>query len=486
MTPGKPCLHRPNALWVASSRLLCRDVDLLLDLAHPWGYVLVFLLALAEGAALVGLLLPGETAMLLGGVLVYQDRATLPLMLLIGCLGSVIGDSVGYWVGRRFGGRIRSSRLGRKVGEAKWEKAGNYLRERGAKAVFFARFLGFLRTLVPPLAGSTGMPYRRFVIFNAPAAALWATSFILLGVAAGRSWEAVDRWAGRASAVLLLVVGIALAIVLAARWLQRREAMLRQRWHAFLDDETVQHLRKRFRPQIEYVQRRLDPRGRFGLYLTIGLAVALLAAAGFGAVVDSLAERGDVAQVDAALLAFFSDHQMPRVDPAMELVAGAANVAWTTGAIFLVGTASYRASRRRRWIVFAVLVLAGALLLDDAARSLLDVFGIRPGHIRAAAASVFPSSEATAGGAFVGQLAYATGRTMSWRVSVWATAAALFVGILAALALLYLARQTPSAMLAGFLLGVFWAGVSVISSNQLSHLWSSSGRGLRGPTRSSR
>lgn len=451
-------------------------MNLLLDLANPWGYIVVFLLAAAEGAALIGLFLPGETAMLLGGVLVYQDRAGLALMLLIGCAGAAIGDSIGYWIGRRFGGRIRSSRLGRKVGEERWERAGDYLRERGAKAVFLARFLGFLRTLVPPLAGSTGMPYGRFVIYNAPAAILWAALFIVLGVVGGRSWHAVDKWAGRASIVLLLLVGIGVVIFLAARWLQRREAIFRQRWQAFINDERVQHLRDRFRPQIDFLQRRLDPTRRFGLYLTAGLAVALLGAVGFGAVTDSLTERGDVAQLDAVVLDFFSDHQMPRLDPPMETIAGAGDVVWIAGAIAFVGAVSYAASLRWRGAFFAVVLLAGALLLDDVAAWLLDAFGVTPGRIRGPATSAFPSGEATAAGAFIGQVAYVTGRVRSWKVSVWATAVTLFMAAIIATAFVYLGRQTPSAMLSGFLLGVFWAGVSVISSNQLDHLWDRSGR----------
>lgn len=455
-------------------------LNFLLDLADPWGYAVVFLLALAEGAALVGLFLPGETAMLLGGVLVYEDRADLPLMLLIACSGSVAGDSIGYWVGRRFGARIRSSRLGRKVGEERWESAGRYLRERGAKAVFFARFLGFLRTLVPPLAGSAGMPYRRFVAFNAPAAILWAAGFVLLGVAAGRSWEAVDQWAGRAAVVLLLLVAVAAVIFLAARWLQRREAALRRRWAAFLDHEAVRHLRDRFRPQLDFLQRRLDPASRFGLYLTAGLAVALVAAVGFAAIVESLGEGGDVARVDAAVLEFFSDHRTRALDRVMEVLARAGGTGWIAGAMCLVGAVSSAATRRWRWMLFAGAALAGGLFLDDVVRPLLQAFGLTTGSAGVAVAA-FPSGEATAAGALVGQLAYTTGRTRSWRAAVWAAAAALFVATVVGIAFVYLGRQTPSAVLGGFLLGSFWAGVSVGGWRQLGHLWNVSRRVLRRP-----
>ncbi len=147
--------------------------------------------------------------MLLGGVVVYQGNANAWLIYAGGVAGAIIGDSIGYWAGRRFGARLRASRLGQKVGSERWERAGTYLRERGGRAVFIGRFAGFLRTLVPPVAGQAGMPYRRFVAFNAPAAALWAIVFISLGLAAGSSWHTVERWSGRASVfVAVLVIAI--------------------------------------------------------------------------------------------------------------------------------------------------------------------------------------------------------------------------------------------------------------------------------------
>lgn len=211
-----------------------KGVDLLLDLADPWAYILIFLLGLAEGAALIGLFLPGETAMVLGGVLVAQGRSTLGGMLLAGCLGSALGDSVGYWVGHRFGGALRQGFLGRKIGQERWERADTFLEGKGGRAVFFGRFLGFLRTLVPPLVGSSAMPYRRFVRFNAPAAILWAAVFILMGVAAGRSWRLVSEWSGRASLVLLILLVFGIALFVAARWVRGRAGILVAGWVALL------------------------------------------------------------------------------------------------------------------------------------------------------------------------------------------------------------------------------------------------------------
>ncbi len=196
-------------------------MDALLDLAHPWFYILVFALALAEGGALAGLFLPGETAMILGGVLVGEGRADLVTMAALAGGGSVLGDSIGYWIGRRWGGRLRATKLGMKVGEERWRRADAAIHKRGGSVVFFGRFLSVLRTLVPPAAGMARVPYGSFLLFNVPAALLWAWGFLLLGFVADESWHLVEEWAGWAGLVVLLAV-VAVAIWVAARARTRR------------------------------------------------------------------------------------------------------------------------------------------------------------------------------------------------------------------------------------------------------------------------
>ena len=199
-------------------------MDALLDLAQPWGYVLVLALAFLEGGALVGLFLPGETAMILGGVLVAEGRADAVPMLLLAATGSVVGDTAGYWVGRRYGRRLRTTRLGRKVGEERWARADTALRKRGRTVVFFGRFLSVLRSLVPPAAGMAHMPYRTFVLYNAPAAILWACAFVFVGILADESWHLVEKWAGRTGMIILaLVVLTGMVLALRARSARRVE-----------------------------------------------------------------------------------------------------------------------------------------------------------------------------------------------------------------------------------------------------------------------
>lgn len=177
-------------------------------------YVLVGVIAMAESGLFIGLVVPGETALILGGVLVSQGHVELAWMIPAAFVGAVVGDSVSYELGRRYGPRLVGSRMGRRVGDDRWLHARNYVRARGGRAVFFGRFVGVMRPLVPAIAGWARMPYRSFLVYNVAGAALWASGSILLGVLAGDSWTIVERWTARAGILVGLAVAIGITVLI--------------------------------------------------------------------------------------------------------------------------------------------------------------------------------------------------------------------------------------------------------------------------------
>ncbi|MGH2698700.1 MAG: DedA family protein, partial [Actinomycetota bacterium] len=257
-------------------------MDFLFDLAGPVVVVAVFAFAAAEGGLLVGLFLPGEAPLLVAGVLAYQGRVSLSLMLVAACLGAVLGDSGGYWFGRRYGRRLETTKLGRKIGALRWERARNYVRERGGKAVFAGRFISISRTLGPPVAGSAHMPYGRFLVWNVPAAVIFAGALVMTGYLGGSSWHLAEENLGRASLVLLIVVIVLAVFVIGARWVAANYVSLHARVERLLAEPHIRSLRKRYDRQIAFLVRRFDPRARFGLSLTIGLAIVFVFGLAFG------------------------------------------------------------------------------------------------------------------------------------------------------------------------------------------------------------
>lgn len=177
-----------------------------------------------ETTILVGLLIPGDTIVLVASTGVE----TVPLyigMLAAVVGGSLAGESVGFLLGRWFGHRIRASKLGERLGESHWLRAERYLKRRGGLAVFASRFLPVLHSLVPLTVGMTQWRYRRFMAWTAPACLIWATAYVTVGsLAAGgyRQLAAQLHWAGYLFGALVIV--FLLAALLIRRGLERREA----------------------------------------------------------------------------------------------------------------------------------------------------------------------------------------------------------------------------------------------------------------------
>jgi membrane protein DedA with SNARE-associated domain len=185
--------------------------------------VSVFVLPALEASALVGLIVPGETSMLLGGAYAATGRLSLALLIPLGAAGAVVGDSIGYWLGARHGERIAHGRLGRLVGEEGWRRAHTQLRKRGFVAVLFGRFPPVLRTLVPLLAGMAHVPYRTFVVANVSGGVVWATTSVLLGYAAGQAWRRVAQLHGLIGVIVLGVLLCALVALWVRRVLRARD-----------------------------------------------------------------------------------------------------------------------------------------------------------------------------------------------------------------------------------------------------------------------
>ncbi len=189
-------------------------------------YLLVALLAFGESAAFVGFVLPGETALLFGGLVAAQGKVSLPIMIAVGICAAVGGDSVGYQIGRRFGPGLQTSRLGRRIGPARWARGQGLLLRAGGRAVLLARFVSVVRALMPSLAGMAKMPYRTFLVWNAAGGVLWGGGFVLLGYWASGSITTVEHYL-RLGWIPILAVVAAVVVLHGLRHRTSRLALTR-------------------------------------------------------------------------------------------------------------------------------------------------------------------------------------------------------------------------------------------------------------------
>jgi membrane-associated protein len=188
------------------------------DAVGSWLYLIAGGLAFAEAAILVGMVLPGETALLVAGVFCNPRYGNLNLavMIVIAVVCAISGDSVGYEFGRTYGSALRRSRLGRWVGERRWAAVDAFIHRHGGKAIFLGRLTALMRALMPSMAGMSGMRYRTFLLWNAMGGLIWAPGCVLLGYAFASALDVVGETLTWAPLAILAVV-IAVAVFLHVR-----------------------------------------------------------------------------------------------------------------------------------------------------------------------------------------------------------------------------------------------------------------------------
>ncbi len=171
-----------------------------------WLYLIAGGLAFAEAAILVGMVLPGETALLVAGYFCHEGVLNVAVMLPLAIVAAITGDSVGYAFGRRFGPPLRASKPGGWVGEQRWNRVDEFLNRHGGKAVLIGRLTALLRALVPSMSGMARMRYRTFLIWNAVGGVLWAGACVWLGYAFAASLHKIEKYATWAPIPVVVVV----------------------------------------------------------------------------------------------------------------------------------------------------------------------------------------------------------------------------------------------------------------------------------------
>ena len=200
-------------------------LDWILDTVQAVDPVVRTLLAglgiMLETSVLIGLVVPGDTIVLVASTAVDGVGEYFALVVAV-IVGALTGESIGFALGRWFGPHIHRSRLGRRIGDENWARAQRYLDRRGGPAVFLSRFLPVLHSLVPLTVGMSTMRYRRFMAWTVPACVIWAFAYVTVGWLAAGSYRELSRelhWAGY---VFVAVIALFLIVVWGAKKLIMR------------------------------------------------------------------------------------------------------------------------------------------------------------------------------------------------------------------------------------------------------------------------
>jgi undecaprenyl-diphosphatase len=250
------------------------------DTLGAWTYLLVGVFAFAETGAFVGLVVPGETVMLLGGAVAGQGAIEIYLLIAIAWFAAWLGDTTSFFIGRRLGRGFvieHGPRFG--VSHERFERVEDYFSRHGGKTIFIGRFVSLVRAFAPFIAGSSGMRYRNFVPYSILGTGLWASAHILVGYFFSRSIDTAAKYAGKGAFLL----GTLIVVVVGATYLYRHFRVLENRRAAirWLDGHAATRwivaLARRYRPQLRFVWNRVTPGGTFGLEFTSLMAVLAVA-----------------------------------------------------------------------------------------------------------------------------------------------------------------------------------------------------------------
>jgi membrane protein DedA with SNARE-associated domain/membrane-associated phospholipid phosphatase len=251
----------------------------------PWTYALVGVLAFLETGAFVGLVAPGETVVIAGGVIAGQGEIQLvPLIGLVWAC-AVLGDTTSFYIGHRLGRPFLEKHGPRvKITHERLEQVEGYFDRYGGRTILIGRFIGLVRALAPFVAGSSEVPYRRFIPYSIVGCGLWSTTFCVIGYVFWRSFDKVAQIAGQAVFGFGVTVAVIVGVVVAYKrrheirdWLEehRRHPLVRPLFAigAPLYRWIVAPVVRLFTPYVRFAGQRLMP-GELGLELTTLTAVA--------------------------------------------------------------------------------------------------------------------------------------------------------------------------------------------------------------------
>jgi membrane protein DedA with SNARE-associated domain/membrane-associated phospholipid phosphatase len=386
--------------WVVVNRVVPHDdlQGILEDISEAlgeWTYLLVGAFAFLETGAFVGLVVPGETIMLLGGAVAGQGAIDIYLLLAIAWFTAWAGDTTSFFFGRRMG-RDFVLRRGPRVGisNERFAQVEAYFQRHGGKTILIGRFISLVRALAPFIAGSSGMRYRAFVPYSILGTGLWSAAHILIGYFFSRSIDTAAKYAGRGAFLLGTLIVLVVGTVLAVRFL--RVPANRRRTVAWMEGRGATRwlvvLGRRLAPPARFVWGRLTPGGTFGLEFTTlmsVLSVGLFVLVSYTVIVsgDPGPTPGDMTAADVAdsLDAGWLTSLAKSITP-----LGGGGLVVPLAALSAIALAA-----ARRWAEFWV-VVAGTLLIVVGVNELkVEVDRPRPaGGLVDTSGSSFPSAHA--------------------------------------------------------------------------------------------
>ncbi len=443
-----------------------------------WTYLLVGTLAFLETGAFVGLVAPGETAVLVGGLVAGQGQIDLLVLIAIVWTAAVAGDVTSYTLGRRLGRAWLLSHGDRlKITEDRLHQVERFFEKRGGLTILIGRFIGLIRALAPFIAGTSKMPLRQFLPYDIIGAGAWATTFCVLGYVFWQSFDRLTQYVSRGLFAFGTVVAIGLALYYLVRL--RRDPELRAKSRAWLERRQDRWWARPLLKLAGPVWRRvgspaaggLDATARFGLHRlrpgNLGLELTTLIAIAFVGVFTFVLLGRVIAEQGEPRLDRMASDVADRVpfEPLTSIVDGFTDLGSSPVIGLLLLVTALFALRRRRWIEAAALV-AGAGLSYALVHITKEAYD-RPrpaGQLVDTLGAAYPSGHSLYAVALIACATILVRAGVGWAVRSAVLTVAVVLVALVALSRVYLRAHFLTDVLGGVALGLaIWALVGIVA-----------------------
>ncbi|MBT9537290.1 MAG: bifunctional DedA family/phosphatase PAP2 family protein [Nitrospirae bacterium] len=445
-------------------------IESLLPHLNHWGYYVLLLMTFLETSAFLGFLVPGESMVVIAGLLAARGVLELGDVIWVASLGAIMGDTAGYFIGRRFGEGF-FLKYGKYFFFKKeyLDEAKGFFDKHGGKTVFLGRFMAWLRAFAPVVAGISKMHYPRFLFFNVAGGIAWAAAFSLLGYFVGNSWDIIKAYLGRFG-VFAFICGA--LIIFLYFFLTKRRRLIQEK-AGWIDGK----LSSRMPETWNFIKSRFSAGEWYGLNLTVALTLFTFALLSFGEIIEDLVDKETLFYLDFRIQRFIEGVITPDVTRFMVDITN-----W--GGVYLIvlvtgAAALYLLYKRYWWELFAFFLVTGG---GETVLFLLKHLFHRPRptqQLVMAYGYSFPSGHTFSAVVLYGFLIYMTWKLVkseALRFIIFSIAILLI--ILVGISRIYLNVHWLTDVLGGYAAGFAWLTFSIVMVNTIKQYYRRVYKGL--------
>ena len=431
-----------------------------------FGYLLIFILAFFESFAFIGLIIPGSIGVIVGGFLAAHGIINIKILFISAVLASILGDSFSFHLGGS--DKISFKAENRFFKPELLAKGKDFFEKYGSKGVFLGRFIGWVRPIVPFIAGVFELDLKIFLFWNILSGFFWAGTHIALGYFFGRSWQLVTLWSTRVTLFFSVFI-IFIILIYLLKWFAVRQGRIIYQifisiWHSIknsiLANTELQKFMENHSKFFSFLEKRFDKNKFSGLPLTL-LSISLIyVLALFGGIVEDLINSEIITQIDLKIessLVLFRNSDLSSIFRWITLLGK-----WQVVTTFLAAAVTLFWIWNKKNYIFAIIIsVVGSTVFTAAGKIIFQ----RP---RPAAAVYeeysysFPSGHATIAVAFYGFLAYfliKNRKNLKSKINIFFIT--LFSIVLIGFSRLYLGVHYFSDVWAGYLVGAIWLIIAI-------------------------